>query len=321
MNTRQIQGHHRGDESISRHQPFVNQFPSRFHPWIFIGGIPRQVNREEIFSYVKQFGKLKYFALPYNRDDKDNHKGFAKALFETPEDTHSFLSVVNHNINGVVIGVSEWVPKKDHISKKEVPSETKLFFKFRTPPTEKELLDYFSRFGKIRSIELKFNYKTNQIRDFGFVIFEKASTTQRVLTSGSQHLVEGKALLVFNSKTKKEFIKEKRTANVLQSKSAYPEDHQVVSTPQACSYPSQEAADFNNCNTCSIGSSSSFHQIKQSDQWPSKTETATRAVFFKQCFAKPTSKLWHHKQVNNRHHNQTILLFRQVVVRFPRQLN
>lgn len=317
MDERQNQDFHNHEMiSLTRHQLPASQSPSRCHPWVFIGGIPRQVNREEIFCYVKQFGQLKYFALPYNKEDRDNHKGFAKALFENAEETAAFLNFPNHLLHGVSIGVSEWKPKKEHISKKEVPSENKLFFKFRQLPTEKELLGYFSQFGTIDSIEMKFNYKTNQIRDFGFVIFEQYSSTQRALSKGSHHLVAGKRLMVFNSKSKRDYFKEKLNSNILQSKTNSSEDHQVASYKKPDCAHSQEALDCINCNTCSIGSINSLKKDIKSQERPiSNMIPHQRMKCINECFLKPTSKRWHHTEVNIRHNIQTNLCFRQLALR------
>lgn len=278
-----------------------------------MGGIPKQTTREEVFAYIKKFGKLKYFALPYTKEDKDSHKGFAKALFESPEDAAAFLHYSNHAICGTSIGVSEWVPKNQHISKKEVPSENKLFFKFKSIIAERDLVPYFSQFGKVSSIEIKFNYKTNQIRDFGFVIFECSKSTQKVLKAGHSHMVAGKGILVYSSKSNKDLITEKQSSTM--------PTHANFSRYNLTSRPSgnQLTPEFSLGRSIFRNSLESSSSLKQnsacySDNYPEERRHANKAEQSRINFIKPTSKRWHHNAVSIRHKNPSILLFKLVAV-------
>lgn len=173
----------------------------------FVGGLPLQTTLEELREYVLKFGAINHLSLPVDSNTR-SHKGFAKVFFKRQEGLLKAITQRVHKIHGVDFGFSEWVPKKQHISKKEQPSENKLFFKMNGHLEEEQVLNHFKSFGKVELIEIKTNYITGESRDIGFVVFATAEDAKKALNFGSKHHVKNAKLLVQPSKTIKQIVKE-----------------------------------------------------------------------------------------------------------------
>lgn len=321
MEARQIPDHQSSLLPVYSRQPHVVATDSGSPSWVFIGGIPKQATRKEIINYVCQFGKLKYFALPHNKNEQEGHKGFSKVLFEKTEDMLAFINFKNHRLHGVSIGVSQWVAKRDHKSKKEIPSVCKLFFKFKVAPSQNELYDHFSQFGLINNIEIKVNYRTNQIRDFGFVIFADPISTQRALGYGTLHMIGRKSILVFNSKSQSEFMKEK-----LKSPKDYGKTK--IFSGEERGFQTNAFQFDSNLQSSKTYQRYSFESDPNYNKPPQEVPDRFKkgapiegACLIKEAFCKPTSKKWHHSKVSNRHTELGIICFRPTGCSNPREPN
>lgn len=189
----------------------------RESPALFVGGIPKQANREEVFDYLTSFGTLVSFSMPYN-GIPSNHKGFAKITFSTIQETEYFLALKNLTLKGLPIGVKLWESKAEHISLKEMPSENKLFLRMRSQFSMPELETYFSQFGEIDSIQFKTDYKTNNQRKIGFVIFKSPEAAKLALELGRTHIIDGNKVMVQESKSRQEIAKYIKTQKKSESK-------------------------------------------------------------------------------------------------------
>lgn len=191
---------------------------------IFIGGIPKQADKDELVEYLSQFGEVVNISMPF-RGVQANHKGFAKVLFSSGLDTDRFLSCPEHLICNMKIGASRWVSKLDHVSLKESPTENKLFIRIEGNLSESELLEYFRCYGKVESIEIKLNYRTGQLRDIGFVTFENPESAALVVEKGENHQVHGSKVLVQFSMTKGDLAKAfKQSQNIKSVQSLHSKD-------------------------------------------------------------------------------------------------
>ena len=167
-------------------RPEVSQRPTM----IFIGGIPKQATREDMAAYVENFGSLVYFSMPFDVDP-DQHKGFAKVVFNSVAEEEYFLGQPRHTFLNIDMGVKKWIAKENHLSFKEKPSECKIFFRFSRPITHEQAFNNFRQFGQVYDLEIKMNYRTNEIRDFGFVTFTSVTDARNLLDHGLSHNIEG----------------------------------------------------------------------------------------------------------------------------------
>lgn len=51
---------------------------------------------------------------------------------------------------------------------------------------------YFSQFGEVEDVDIRFDPNTNRNRGFGFVTFISGETAKSLLNSGNSHFIEGK---------------------------------------------------------------------------------------------------------------------------------
>jgi RNA recognition motif-containing protein len=185
-------------------------------PMIFVGGIPQIVRRTEAMLYAEQFGRLLHFDMPVKKTTALHHS-FCKLVFERPSDAETFLSYADgHYLGDTLVGASRWVERDQHVSLKEVPTENKLFFKFKTAVTTDQLSKYFGRFGIVEQVEIKQNHVTQQKRDFGFVYFADSSAAQAVLEKNTEHLVSGHIIKVYPSRLNSEIYNAKTTTDTAQ---------------------------------------------------------------------------------------------------------
>ena len=77
--------------------------------------------------------------------------------------------------------------------------------------TEKDITDYFGKFGEVTSVNLKMDQMTGRSRGFAFVVFKDVDTLTAVLSQ--DHAIKGKKVAV----KKVLYIFEKINLSVLQN--------------------------------------------------------------------------------------------------------
>lgn len=135
---------------------------------IFIGGIPKEVSKNDLLEYISEYSQLERFSMPF-RGIRKHHTGFVKVLFRSATEMNAFLACPRHVLGNVAVGVFKWFAKFDNHSLNLNPTENKIFFRFKGGIKQKDLYQYFSRFGMVESFHEKINYKTNISKNFGFV--------------------------------------------------------------------------------------------------------------------------------------------------------
>lgn len=308
---------------------------------IFIGGIPKQADKDELVEYLSQFGDVVNISMPF-RGVQSNHKGFAKVLLSSGLDTYRFLSCPEHLICNMKIGASRWVSKLDHVSLKEAPTENKLFIRIKGNLSESELLEYFRCFGKVESIEIKLNYRTGQLRDIGFVTFENPESAALVVEKGENHQVHGSKVLVQFSMTKRDLAKAfKQSQNIKSVQSLHSKDEDKCQPLKHTSKrqkpfinesrkigTSKEAYQFQASKSRHPSLNTSLHQqmskMRKNDT-PVSGNVGTSGTIgihhvspfpqnrlYQQHLAKPCSSRWHHPNVSKNHAIDSNLVFRIV---------
>lgn len=71
---------------------------------LFVGGIPFQTTRKELFDYFSLFGPLKSVNLSRSDADPNTNRGFGFVVFEDPNDAQTALAhPANHTIRSKVV--------------------------------------------------------------------------------------------------------------------------------------------------------------------------------------------------------------------------
>lgn len=93
---------------------------------LFIGGLSRDVNEDDIQDMFKKHGKVKDFALM--KDDSGNLRGFGFITFESKEMADSAIAALDgQKINGRRIGVRDADAPRDEKPKKRRPQGARLY--------------------------------------------------------------------------------------------------------------------------------------------------------------------------------------------------
>ena len=301
------------------------------HPFIFLGGIQRQITRNHVLNYVKQFGEVRYFALPFEREKPDSHKGFAKLQFFSANDTASFLSIPKHKIKEHEIGVSEWVAKTKHVTKHKNSADFRLFFTYKSKILDSDIFTYFSNFGTVKMIDMKSNYKTKENGDFGFVTFKAAHEVDRILEAGNAHFISGKRIVIFPNRPedciqKTQFKSSKKTVNVnldssnivagpsYRSREIVKKEHipYITSTKDGLQLPESDTK--MGIQLLQTGSLS----LLENNLLAKRQQILLKSQYARNCSdLKPTSSRWQHLVVSDRHLKSN-LLFRTLKCSYPR---
>lgn len=279
-------------------------------PLVFVGSIPRQITRADVRAYLSSFGDLNYFSMPYYLYP-DNHKGFAKVYFCSIEAAQAILRQETHTIKDLPIAVLPWVGKHKFVSRKEQPSAAKLFAKFSEPVPESDLLEYFEQFGRVERIEIKMNYKTKALRNFGFIIFQKASSAGKALSRSTLHVIKGKEVNLSPSKSANELsLKSKKSP--MKPAQGYTDSLDPLTAKRSIGSSSDHSYERHPIETSFPVSSTIRGAVMTSRQHLHPVSYPAGPANH---VTKPNSSQWHHHRVDSNHRDSENLLFKKVVRR------
>jgi RNA recognition motif-containing protein len=149
------------------------------YPPIFIGGLPSSCDWQVVYNYLQQFGEIKSLLVPrYKRTGRI--KGYAKARFATHESLDLVLEQSQHIIGGLRVGIFLWKSKAEYAPVMDELRARMVHVKYEFPFSEKQLRDYFSRFGPIQLIEMPYNPITRELRNFSYIVFVSAKSAYLV---------------------------------------------------------------------------------------------------------------------------------------------
>lgn len=151
---------------------------------VFLGGIPLDASRNDILEYLLQFDSVLGLEMAVDKKTRKN-KGFAKANLKTSEGIDRMLSVQNHVLKGLTIGVKRWTNKVDYLKKKDEVSRRKLFVRHDSSITEQDLYEHFSQFGQLELLDYKVNSKTGFPRNIAYVVYSTEEEAQWAIQYGS----------------------------------------------------------------------------------------------------------------------------------------
>lgn len=156
---------------------------------IFVGGLNRETTDDELKNYFASFGVVTECVV--KRDPNTGaSRGFGFVSFSDPVAVDHVLAESAHVLRGKNID-----PKR---AKARTGNEecTKVFVGGLDPNLdEMEIREYFSRFGKIETLELPFDREKNQRRGFCFISFESSDAVETLCMS-AKHNIGGKEVEV-----------------------------------------------------------------------------------------------------------------------------
>lgn len=111
---------------------------------LFVGGLSRDVDEDDVRSMFQEHGKITDFALM--RDDDGNLRGFGFVTYQKKEMADNAIKSLNgKNIKGRRIGVRDADAPREEKSRKEKPDGARLYVgNLPFKATEKDLQDHFA---------------------------------------------------------------------------------------------------------------------------------------------------------------------------------
>lgn len=160
-------------------------------PTIFIGGIPLDICKAELVSYLEKFGPVDSVEIACERKRKKNRQnGFAKAVFVWLKDAQGFLAQSIHSLRGLVLGVKVWTDKGEHVRSKLDLNKKRLFVRHHQDLTEEDLIAHFKGFGEIDGVDLKLDHVSRTSRRFAFILFKTEEARCEAELKGSLSGIE-----------------------------------------------------------------------------------------------------------------------------------
>ena len=130
-------------------------------------------------------------------------RGFAFVTIKDPQNIlEKKIFSRKHEINGKIVDVKPAVEGK---KREEMMDSSKKIFVGGLEPsvTDKDLIDFFSKFGEVKDASVLFDNNRNASRGFGFVTFEDQKTVEQ-LVKDNHFYIKGRKIDVKKAQPKSE---------------------------------------------------------------------------------------------------------------------
>ncbi len=169
---------------------------------LFVGGLNYLSLRDDIKSYFESFGKVQSCSLLTDKITGKS-RGFAFVSIKDPQNilAKKILSR-KHEINGKIVDVKKAVEDK---KREEMMDTSKKIFVGALEPsvTGNDLIEFFSKYGKVKEASVLFDNNRNASRGFGFVSFEDKETVDK-LVQENKYYIKGRKIDVKKAQPKSE---------------------------------------------------------------------------------------------------------------------
>ena len=193
------------------------KYPSSFNPWhnpefigriLFVGGIHKECNQEELFTYLKTFDNVLWLRIETDPATGQS-KGHAFAILASKDGQDKVLNQKKHKMRDLYIGISVWKSSKEYLNEKDMAMKRKIFVKrLSSLCTEVDLINYFSTFGPVEKAEIRRNHADNSSRKIAYVIFEKEAAAILCLNC-KMHFLNSREIIVKKCRNPTEVKKER----------------------------------------------------------------------------------------------------------------
>lgn len=151
------------------HKPIAEPKKQKFK--VFIGGLPPKITEEVLLNHFNKVGLINSCEIMKDSNTQEP-RGFAFIVFDD-NDAYQEAITVPQVIKGRRIECKPALSKQKAKIKSVDEKAKKLFIGgLSLDTTEKDLTDYFSKFGEIYKTYLIYDKNNNTSRGFGFVEFK-----------------------------------------------------------------------------------------------------------------------------------------------------
>lgn len=174
---------------------------------IFVGGFRIDTQETDLYKHFSAYGEICDVMIIRNRSTSIS-KGYG-FISTRNHQTYDKIMAVRHELNGRILDCFPGFKKNGNPELFEKICGLKIFVGgVSVETTDKDLWDYFAKFGAVRKAYVIRDPHTNRSRKFGFVIMEKEEDVVRVL-SANQHRVMNNVVTIKRFAKEEDFIKEK----------------------------------------------------------------------------------------------------------------
>lgn len=199
---------------------------------IFVGGIPPQSQKQDLYEFFINFGPIESIDIPVIRR-KNTIKGFAFVVFKNPASAQHAQKYENPEILSKKIAIRAALNEKDAQKESERLQSLKLYVKgFSFETTELEIMKLFAPFGAVDRVLLAKDPESNSFRGFAYVVMRNTGSYQKLLKMKTLKY-EGRKIEIQGSKNleqlhKKSLLKDEAGKKASQTKVA------LIAWPKTC---------------------------------------------------------------------------------------
>lgn len=151
------------------------------HYKLFVGGLPVRTSKDTIVEFFAKYGTVLSCKLKLN-PQTGRSLGFAYLNIQEKEACETLLNEPIE-FQGRIIDIKPVWKKKELGDKLEQERKRKLFVSgFPIDFTNKELTDYFTKFGRVSNAFIIKDPDTSKNKNYGYVIFEEVSGLENALS-------------------------------------------------------------------------------------------------------------------------------------------
>ncbi|KAI7697148.1 Heterogeneous nuclear ribonucleoprotein 27C [Sarcoptes scabiei] len=151
---------------------------------IFVGGLSWETNEDKLKKYFSDFGEI-IECLIVRNPETGKSRGFGFVTFNDPLSVRKVLRVSNHQLDGRNIDPKECNSKSATTSRKDSKqhlNSSKIFLGGLPPNiTETNLIEFFSKYGKVVEAIIMFDQEKKKSRGFGFLSFDNEDAINKVV--------------------------------------------------------------------------------------------------------------------------------------------
>lgn len=158
---------------------------------LFIGGLSYETDDKSLFDHFSSYGDLTDCVVMKDPRTKRS-RGFGFVCFAKSEDLETCMADRPHEIHNRPVEPKRAVSRLESAKPGANLSAYKLWISGFDPEklSGDDFREYFSKYGKINSIDIPKNKETGQLRNFAFVIFDDYDVVDRIIADSKKRIQE-----------------------------------------------------------------------------------------------------------------------------------
>jgi len=160
---------------------------------IFVGNLNLNTTEEKLKEYFEQFGSTEIVQLPLHMDS-GKPRGYAFITYEKASSVDACQTARPHKLDGSCIETTRATPRQDLGNPEAEAKVKKIYFggasKEQEDLSDKDLEDYFGKFGVVTKVDQKIWEDSKKKRGYGYIEFDDEDTVDKIVLLGV-HVVKG----------------------------------------------------------------------------------------------------------------------------------